>query len=457
VDEDDVGQHPFFLLTGCWNFRQAHIRAKSVGRLHPELHLTLFPQLTVSEWFARKLKKNHMKTTMKFIYSGFTSFALACFALSPTVRAVVPAPDGGYPGGNTAEGQNALLSLSSGRYNTAVGFVSLGSNTTGGFNTAIGAAPLLFNTGDNNTANGALALLSNTTGGSNTANGAFALFSNTDGTGHTAVGYNALATATAGPSAFAANTAVGANALSGDTTGNGNTAVGAAALFGNTTGGGNTAIGNLAGSTLTTGHNNISVGAGGGVGITTGDSNIDIGSAGNSLDSGTIRIGTQGTQTATYIAGIYLTVLPITVPVGISVDGQLGEPQVSSARFKDDIKPMDDASEVILALKPVRFHYKREIDPSHTSQFGLVAEDVEKVNPDLIVRDKEGKPYTVRYDQVNAMLLNEFLKEHCMVQELKTTVAKQAEQIEALNAGLQKVSAELELNKPAPKTALNNQ
>jgi septal ring factor EnvC (AmiA/AmiB activator) len=145
----------------------------------------------------------------------------------------------------------------------------------------------------------------------------------------------------------------------------------------------------------------------------------------------------------------------------------------SSARFKDEIKPMNNASEAILVLKPVTFHYKKEFDPEGIPQFGLVAEDVEKVNPDLVVRDKEGKPYSVRYDQVNAMLLNEFLKEHRKVQELESTVAKQGaaiaqqqkdfeantahqqEQIEALTGGLQKVSAQLELSKSAPQTVSN--
>jgi hypothetical protein len=118
---------------------------------------------------------------------------------------------------------------------------------------------------------------------------------------------------------------------------------------------------------------------------------------------------------------------------------------------------MDNASEAILALKPVTFRYKKDIDPDGTPQFGLVAEEVEKVNPALITRDADGKPYTVRYDQVNAMLLNEFLKEHKTVQEQGATIARLQKQIEALTAGLQKVSAQLELNKPAPQTVLNNQ
>jgi hypothetical protein len=140
--------------------------------------------------------------------------------------------------------------------------------------------------------------------------------------------------------------------------------------------------------------------------------------------------------------------------IGVIVgnSGQLGT-VVSSARFKDAIKPMDKASEAILALQPVTFHYKHELDPDGIPQFGLVAEQVEKIDPDLVARDDEGRPYTVRYEAVNAMLLNEFLKEHRTVQDLKTVVAQQQKQIEALTAGLEKVSAQTELRKPAPQIA----
>jgi hypothetical protein len=140
--------------------------------------------------------------------------------------------------------------------------------------------------------------------------------------------------------------------------------------------------------------------------------------------------------------------------VYIDSDGQLGT-NPSSARFKQDIHSMDQASEAILALKPVTFHYKH--DANNTSQFGLIAEEVAEVNPDLVVRDKNGEIYTVRYDAVNAMLLNEFLKEHRTVRQLKATVAQQQKQIEALTAGLQKVSARLEASKAAPQTVLNSQ
>jgi len=174
-----------------------------------------------------------------------------------------------------------------------------------------------------------------------------------------------------------------------------------------------------------------------------------------------IRIGTEGTHTATYIAGIKEAPLVhgAALAVGITTDGQLGV-RASSARFKEAIKPMDKASEAVLALKPVTFHYKKELDPDGVPQFGLVAEDVEKVNPDLVARDEQGRPYTVRYEAVNAMLLNEFLKEHRKVEKLEATVAQQRKDFEAavteLKRQIQKVSAQFELSKPATRTALNN-
>ena len=359
--------------------------------------------------------------------------ALAWFALSPTAQAQLsPAPDGGYPNDNTAEGTDALFSLTTGTENTAIGFDALFSNTTG----------------DSNTATGSIALTSNTTGVRNTANGFAALNSNTTGERNTATGRAAMVNNTTGNN----NTAHGHDALFSNTTGNSNTAAGYDALLNNTTGVGNIALGNFAGSNLTTG-----------------DQNIDIGNVGVAAEANTIRIGTLGTQTATYVAGI--NGAGVTgVAVKINAAGQLGTAP-SAARFKDEIKPMDKASEAILALKPVTFHYKKEIDPEGIPQFGLVAEEVEKVNPDLVVRDANGKPYTVRYEAVNAMLLNEFLKEHHTVQEqeatiaqLKSTAAKQGvtiareqKQIEALTAGLQKVSTRLELRSPAPRKVVSNQ
>jgi hypothetical protein len=384
---------------------------------------------------------------------------LACFAISPVAQAVVPAPDGGYPGGNTAEGQAALFSLTIGGFNTGVGYLSLRSNTTASLNTAIGAGTLLANTtASENTAIGAGALLSNT-GTLNTANGAFALFSNTTGNGNTANGDRALFTNTTGDT----NTATGFHALFSTTTGVSNTANGSYALNNNTTGLLNTADGSGALAGNTTGDTNIALGSSAGHNLTTGSNNIDIGNDGLAGESSTIRIGSV--QTKTFIAGIRgVTTINSAIPVLIDTVGQLGTTS-SSRRFKKHIKPMDQASESIHALKPVTFHYKS--DSNSTPQFGLIAEEVARVNPDLVVRDENGEIYTVRYDAVNAMLLNEFLKEHRKVQELQATVvgqqksfqsklAEQEKQIAALASGFQKMRAQFELSKPSSRTVLND-
>ena len=390
--------------------------------------------------------------------------ALLYYGILPVARAVVPPPDGGYANFTTAEGTNALLNLASGAANTGVGWSSLFSNADGSFNTATGAGALLFNTVDENTAFGAAVLLFNTIGFENTAVGSVALLNNTEGNLNTAIGAGALMNNIDGNS----NTATGAQALQDDTTGSGNTAMGRSALIGNTTGEINTAIGINALQSNTMGSNNIALGGGAGAFLTTGDNNIDIGNVGAATEANTIHIGTQGTHAVTYIAGISDAVV-VGTPVVVDDNGQLGV-AVSSQRFKDDIRPMDKASEALFALKPVTFRYKKELDPNSIPQFGLVAEDVEKVNPDLIVCDRNGKPYTVRYEAVNAMLLNEFLKEHHKNEEQQTiitqlrstdakqeaTIARQQKQIEALTAGLQKVSAQIGLSKAAPRTVLNN-
>jgi hypothetical protein len=311
------------------------------------------------------------------------------------------------------------MSNTTGVRNTANGFAALNSNTTGERNTATGRAALVNNTiGNNNTADGHDALFSNGTGIRNTATGSFALFSNTTGPDNTAIGYFALFS---------------------NTTGNSNTASGYDALLNNTTGIGNIALGNFAGANLTTG-----------------DNNIDIGNQGVAGEAGTIRIGVIGTQTATYIAGIMGKTVPRSTPVFINANGQLGT-VTSSARFKDDIKPMDKVSEALLALRPVTFRYKPELDPNGIPQFGLVAEEVEKVNPDLVVRDADGKPYTVRYEAVNAMLLNEFLKEHRTVLELKKEIATLTATVTEQAAQIQKVSAQVQMSRPAPQMVGNNQ
>ena len=420
--------------------------------------------------------------------------ALVCLVVSPTASAVSPPPDGGYPAGNTAEGQNALLSLTTGPYNTAIGIYSLLSLTDGSFCTSVGAGTLLANTADNstavgagallsntsgeeNTANGAFALFSNTTGGFNTANGAFALNKNTVGGGNTASGYQALFNHITGN----ANTANGANALFSDLSGQANTATGQGALFSNTTGGFNMAngLGALASNTTgndntavgasalggnTTGSDNIALGQGAGANLTTGNNNVDIGDGvtGNSGEANTIRIGQQGTQTTTFIAGISGATVPGGVSVIIDANGHLGT-IVSSQCFKDEIKPMDKASETVLALKPVTFRYKKELDPQRVPQFGLVAEEVEKVNPDLVARDAKGEVYTVRYEAVNAMLLNEFLKEHRAFVEEQQKVEQQQKEIIALRAELkeqrsliQKVSDKVELKSSTSHVAASN-
>ena len=461
------------------------------------------------------------------------ALALACFVLAPNAPAVVPPPDGGYPGFNTAEGESALLSLTSGTYNTAIGFLSLQEVTTGAHNTAVGAATLVLNNGANNTAIGAGALLNNTIGSGNTATGFFALIRNMEGVSNTANGANALAFNTTGSENTATganalfnntagrNTANGANALLANTTGFDNTATGANALsnntesrntangsnalFANTTGFANTAMGNhalatnISGTANTaigndvlhdnTGDNNTAVGNRGlgtntsGEGNTavgafallnnntgnfntalgdfagrnlTGSNNIDIGFGveGMAGESNTIRIGNSGISD-TFIRGISGATAAGGAAVFVTSNGHLGT-TTSSARFKDEIKPMGNASEAILALRPVTFHYKKDIDPQGIPEFGLVAEEVEKVNPALVIRDPEGRPYTVRYEQVNAMLLNEFLKEHKTVQEQGAMIVRQQKAIEALTAGLQKVSAQLEVSKSAPQTVLND-
>jgi Chaperone of endosialidase len=368
---------------------------------------------------------------------------LMCAALLPEARAVTPAPDGGYPGFNTAEGDGALQSLTSGASNTAVGFDALfsdtagsnntatgigalGSNTSGSDNTAIGFGALLLNTtGPNNTAIGFQALFANNTGFENAATGSRALFANTTGFHNTADGFFALSRNTTGNH----NTANGDEALGSNTTGNFNTTDGAHSLESNTTGSGNTVLGFGAGDNVTTANNVICIGAG-----------INGANVSNSC-----FIGSVFGQTSSGGAAVF-----------INSSGKLGT-ITSSRRVKEEIRPMAEASEVLFALKPVTFRYKKEIEPQKIPQFGLVAEDVEAVNPDLVVRDKDGKVNTVRYEAINAMLLNEFLKEHRTVQELKQEIAALTATVKEQAAQMQKVSAQIGANKPVPQIALNNQ
>src|SRR5205823_11135141 len=305
-------------------------------------------------------------------------------------------------------------------------------------------------TGNSNTATGDLALFSNTIGGFNAAIGDFALYSNTTGYFNTATGGDALFNNTTGNY----NTAVGLQALFSNTTGNNNTANGDVALFNNTAGSFNTATGDGALVNNGTGSFNIALGFQAGINHTTGSNNIYIGSLGALSEFRTIRIGAPSTHGRTFVAGISGVTVAGGVGVIVDTNGQLGT-VVSSERFKAEMKPVDQASEAILALKPVTFRYKHDLDPKGIPQFGLIAEDVEKVNPDLVARDDQGKPYTVRYEAVNAMLLNEFLKEHKAFVNEHRTVEELKKQVAALTAGLQKVSAQLEASKPAPQVVNN--
>src|SRR5213592_3754023 len=420
------------------------------------------------------MKKNPMKMTIPLATDSISRsplryglflipLVLAAFALSSTAQAQLsPPPDGGYPANNTAEGTDALFSLTTGTDNTAIGFDALFSNTTGSENTAIGSDALPSNTtGIRNMANGFAALEANTIGIRNTASGRAALARNTTGNDNTGDGHDALFSNTTGIQ----NTATGSFALLFSTTANDNTADGYAAMLFNTIGNRNAAVGywalynNTTGNCYsalvnnTTGNDNIAVGNFAGSNLTTGDNNIDIGNQGVAVEANTIRIGTQGTQTRTFVAGISGAGV-MGVAVKVNAAGQLGV-GVSSERFKEEIKPMDKASETIFALKPVSFRYKKDIDSERTPQFGLIAEDVAKVNPDLVVRDADGKVYTVRYEAVNAMLLNEFLKEHRKVEKLEDELASLTATVQEQEAKIENVSARIEMTEPAPKLVSN--
>src|SRR5437867_5148365 len=349
------------------------------------------------------LALKHPRHRMPFRIGILMPLAVACVASLPGAQAIWNERcDSSLF--NAFLGDDALSSNTIRTGNTAIGWRSLFSNTDSSFNTGVGGGALSLNTGDSNAAVGAAALLLNTVGSQNVAVGTDALVFNDSGAENTATGFFAL--------------------------------------FENTTGGVNTAIGAEALLNNTTGFNNIAVGFAAGDVLTTGDDNIDIGNEGVADEAGTVRIGTDGLQTRTFIAGITGVVVS-GAGVVVNSSGQLGV-AASSARFKDEIKPMDKASEAILALRPVTFRYKKEIDPDNTAQFGLVAEDVAKVSPDLVVRDANGEIYTVRYDAVNAMLLNEFLKEHKEVQEQGATITELKKEIASLTATVKEQAAEIQ-------------
>ena len=409
---------------------------------------------------------------------------LVCFGLLPAARAVVPAPDGGYPGYNTAEGQNALLNLTigGGFWDTALGAQALHNATTGSFNTAVGLNALYFNNGNNNVAVGSQTLQQNLTGGSNVGVGLQALYSNSSGNMNTAVGHQALMS-----NGESGNTAIGYQALIGNTSGHFKTGVGFQAASSGDTNTWNTAVGYQA-DLSSTGPSNDAFGfqallhtAGGGFNAGFGvlaladnvsgslNSALGVGAGEHITGSGNVDIGylvtgLAGESNTTRIKNIGSTFQNTGIYVTLDVVGgtKLGYVNLSSRRYKDEIKPMDKASEAILALKPVTFRFKKEFDPTHGPGYGLIAEEVEKVNPDLVSHNDKGEVMTVHYDAVNAMLLNEFLKEHRKVEELEATVAQQQKGMEVLTAQLkeqasqiQKVSAQLELNKTAPRTVGN--
>ena len=353
---------------------------------------------------------------------------LACFALLPQTRADDPVPPS-----NTADGQGALGSLTTGLYNSAFGFLTVLSLSDANFDTGVGAGALLVDTAGSNTAVGAAALFSNTTGSANNAVGLFALFNNIGGFFNNAHGRDALLS-----NDGSENNAFGDLAMENNTTGASNTAIGDDALRNNVDGSNNVAVGDEAGTSLGASVNNcIAINVPGAGPFATFDNTCFIGSI---FDQ---PVSDVGTQEAVFVDQFNV--------IGITA---------SSRRFKHDIQPMDKASEAILALKPVTFKYNA--DKNGRTQYGLIAEEVATVNPDLVVQHKDGEISTVRYEQVNAMLLNEFLKEHQKVQSLETTVAQQAKGMEVLTAQLkeqaaqiQKVSAQLEVNKPAPQVVTN--
>jgi trimeric autotransporter adhesin len=334
---------------------------------------------------------------------------LVCLSVfERNAKAVSPPPDGGYPGGNTAEGQGALLSRTTGTYNTALGLYSLLSLTTGQFNTGVGAGTLLGNTADENTAIGAGALFSNTTASGNTADGAFALFS----------------------SAGLSNTAVGQAAMLNNTTGSSNIAIGVQALGNNDTGSSNIAIGNVAGTGVSTATNVICIG----------------------------QVSGADVDSRTYIANIAGTTVSgggtdsVTIDLTTGLVGHLS----SSRRYKENIQPMDNASETLYRLKPVTYRFKKEIDAAQSVDYGLIAEEVAEIDPNLAIRDAKGQIESVRYMAVNAMLLNEFLKEHAKVQKLEAALEAVNERLKEQEARIDKVSGQIEFNNSAPQVVVNH-
>lgn len=308
-----------------------------------------------------------------------------------------------------------------GDFNTFLGLNAGNFTMTGDFNTGIGRSALSVNTlGSFNTATGAFALQVNTSGADNTANGEAALNRNTTGFG---------------------NTATGSLALANNSIGNLNTAAGGAALFANTSGDANTAVGvNALGQNE--GTNNIGIGFDAGLNLTIGSNNICIGNNGVANESETIRIGTAGIQTATFIAGISGTTSSQGVGVFVNGSGQLGT-MTSTRRLKEDIREIAGESDGLMRLRPVAFRYKPQIDPTGLVQYGLIAEEVADVYPDLVVYDRDGRPETVRYHLVNALLLNEVQKQHRTAEALEKTIEQQKRTIDRERAEIDGLKARL--------------
>src|SRR6266508_3030332 len=394
---------------------------------------------------------------------------LVCLGLAPIAQAVNPPPDGGYPGFNTAEGDYSLFNLTTGQFNTAIGFNALRSNTTGNHNVAFGLNTLLFNTtgtgnmgvgggclrsnltGNNNTAVGYQAMSANTVS-DNSAIGYQALFHNMTGTGNVANGFQA-AFANAGGSY---NTANGWLALPGNTSGIWNVADGAFALGNNDTGSYNVAVGVQAGLGITSGDRNTCLGTTTCGGTTTADNVVCVGwgAAGENI-SDRAYIPNIGQFAQASGGGVEFVTVRLT-------DGKLGH-SLSSRRYKEDIKSMGDASELIYKLKPVSFRYKKTPEQqSDNLDYGLIAEDVAEIDPQLAIRNGKGQIESLRYLAVYNMMLNEFLKEHRKVEaqqatiaELKSTMDVLTAQLKEQAAQIQKVSAQLETSKPAPHVVVN--
>ncbi len=365
---------------------------------------------------------------------------------------------------NSAFGFAALFANTTGSRNSAAGAQALSANTTGSQNSAMGAEALGANTeGDNNSALGGQALGSNTTGFDNSAVGFGALGDNTTGTNNSAVGVNALGDNTEGllnvaighsalrlNTTGAVNSAVGVNALADNTTGGGNSAAGLDALRHNTEGHQNAALGLSALSSNTTGDRNVAVGVNAGTNQTTGNDNIYLANPGVAGETGQIKIGTVNTHTQAQIAGIHGATSADGTAVFVNASGTLGT-ATSSARFKRDVRDMGAASDLVMKLRPVTFRYREEavgVDETQAPQYGLIAEEVAEVAPELVAPDLEGRPYSVKYHVLPALLLNELQEQERAnaaqqrkIDAQSRLIAEQREAIVALTGRVERLEA----------------